>query len=334
MGEVNLNSIVYNPIISLEDILKHVTQEQIYSYYIGEDVSKLGFYHSPLRNDRVPSFALYFHRDKRNILMFRDMATKESGDCVIMVMKLFNIDYKKALLKIAVDLGLGSLTVDIDKVKVQYTKIEQKEKVELGIKIRKWQIQDKNYWEQFGITKTTLQKFDVYPISHVFYNENPFTIKTLAYAYLETKDNQNSFKIYQPLEEKKRKWINNANYTVHQGYTKLPETGDLLIITKSLKDVMSLHDCMGINSIGLQSESVMMKHTVMQEYRRRFKNVICLFDNDEAGRKLSEDFTNEYGIYHFFVPNLSDVTDFSDLVKKVGKEEASRITQNLINTII
>jgi len=334
MGEINLNSIIYNSLITFEDILKHVTQEQIYSYYIGEDVSKLGFYNSPLRNDRVPSFALYFHRDKRNILMFRDAATKESGDCIVMVMKLFNIDFKTALLKIAIDLGLGSLVVDMDKVSVQYTKIENKEKVELGIKIRKWKIEDRNYWEQFGITKATLQKFDVYPISHVFYNENPFTIKTLAYAYLETKDNKNSFKIYQPLEEKKRKWINNANYTVHQGYTKLPETGDLLIITKSLKDVMSIHDCMNISSIGLQSESVMMKHTVMQEYRRRFNRVICLFDNDEAGRKLSEEFTKEYGIYHFFVPNLSNVTDFSDLVKQQGKDEAVKIMQKLINKII
>ena len=83
--------------------------------------------------------------------MFRDAATKESGDCVIMVMKMFNIDFKTALLKIAIDLGLGSLTVDVNRVSVQYTKIENKEKVELGIKIRNWKIEDRDYWSQFGI---------------------------------------------------------------------------------------------------------------------------------------------------------------------------------------
>lgn len=330
MKEVNLNSIIYNELITLEDILKHVTQEQIYGYYIGEDVSKLGFYHSPLRQDNVPSFALYFHRDKGNILMFRDMATKESGDCVVLVMKLYCISYKQALLKIAVDLGLGSLSVDIQRVEAQYTKIVQKDKVDLGIKTRKWKIADKEYWSKFGICKDTLIKFNVYPISHVFYNDSPFKVKTLAYAYLENKDNTESFKIYQPLEDKKRKWINNANYTVHQGYTQLPSTGDLLIITKSLKDVMSIHDCMGISAIGLQSESVMMKHSVMQEYRKRFKRVLCLFDNDDAGKKLSEDFTKEYGVYHFFVPNIKNVTDFSDLVNTLGTTEAVEITKKLI----
>jgi hypothetical protein len=330
MGEINLNSIVYNQLITLDDILKHVTQEQIYSYYIGEDVSKLGFYHSPLRQDNVPSFALYFHQSNRNVLMFRDMATKESGDCVVLVMKLYNILYKQALLKIAVDLGLGSLAVDIKKVETTYTKIVQKEKVDLGIKKRKWKIADRDYWSQYGITKPTLEKFNVHPISHVFYNDTPYAVKTLAYAYVEEKDGKVSFKIYQPLEDKKRKWINNANYTVHQGYTQLPKSGDLLIITKSLKDVMSLHDCMGISAIGLQSESVMMKHSVMQEYRKRFTKVLCLFDNDEAGKKLSEDFTNEYGIYHFFMPNIEGVTDFSDLAKVVGTTQAVEITKKLI----
>lgn len=330
MGKINLNSIVFNQLITFEDILKHVTQEQIYSYYIGEDVSKLGFYHSPLRQDNVPSFALYFHQHKGNILMFRDMATKESGDCIVLVMKLFNISYKQALLKVAVDLGLGTLTVDIKKVETTYTKIVQKEKIDLGIKTRKWKIADRDYWSQFGISKNTLIKFNVHPVSHVFYNDSPYKVKTLAYAYLETKDNTTSFKIYQPLEDKKRKWINNANYTVHQGYTQLPPTGDLLIITKSLKDVMSLHDCMGINAIGLQSESVMMKHSVMQEYRKRFNQVICLFDNDEAGKKLSKDFTEEYGIRHFFMPNIEGVTDFSDLVKTLGSTEAVEITKELI----
>ena len=55
---------------------------------------------------------------------------------------------------------------------------------------------------------------------------------------------------------------------------------------------------------------------------------VCLFDNDSAGKKLSENFTNTYNIPHFFVPELPGVTDFSDLVKALGIEKAS----DIINT--
>ena len=85
---------------------------------------------------------------------------------------------------------------------------------------------------------------------------------------------------------------------------------------------MSLHDCIGVSAIGLQSESVMMKDSVMDEYKSRFKKVVCLFDNDDAGIKLSENFTEKYNIPHFYVEKLPGVKDFSDLVKHKGKDYA------------
>jgi len=325
MEKINLNSISFNSLITREDILKHVTQEEIYAFYLGEDVTKLGVFHSPLREDNIPSFALYFHKVNRNILMFKDFATGDCGDFVVLVIKMFNLSYSEALKKVAFDLNLGDFNINVSQTPVNYTKITQRDSVELGIKVREWQVRDKIYWSSFGIKKKTLEKFKVYPISYVFYNTTAVKTSDYAYAYVEIKDDRVSYKIYQPLETKIKKWINNANYTVHQGYTQLPESGDLLIITKSLKDVMSLHDCMGISAIGLQSESVMMKESVMDEYKSRFKRVICLFDNDEPGKKLSESFTEKYKVPHFFVPELPKVTDFSDLVKAVGIEEAVKI---------
>lgn len=333
MEEINLNSITFNSLITREDILKHVTQEEIYSFYLGEDVSKLGVFHSPLREDNIPSFALYFHKVNRNILMFKDFATGDCGDFVILVLKMFNLSYSEALKKVAFDMKLAQFNINVSQSPVQYTKIVQRDSVELGIKIRPWQVRDKIYWSSFGIRKKTLEKFNVYPIDYVFYNTTAVKTSDYAYAYVEIKDGKVSYKIYQPLETKIKKWINNANYTVHQGYTQLPSVGDLLIITKSLKDVMSLHDCMGISAIGLQSESVMMKESVMDEYKSRFKKVICLFDNDDAGKKLSESFTAKYNVPHFFVPELPKVTDFSDLVKAVGVEEAVKIINAKIKDI-
>lgn len=333
-GEINLNSIVYNKIITKEDILKHVTQEEIYSLYLGEDISQLGVYHSPLRDDNIPSFGLYFHKIERNTLMFYDFATGDSGDFVVLVCKLFNLSYGEALKKIAFDLGLSHLTVDANKQNIQYTRIIQKNQVNLGVKLRPWNQRDKQFWSSFGISKKTLAKFKVFPISHIFYNDTAVKAHDASYVYAEFKDGVTSYKIYQPFETKIKKWINNANYSVHQGYTQLPETGNLLIITKSLKDVMSIHDCLKVSAIGLQSESVMMKDTVMEEYKKRFKHVICLFDNDAAGKKLTESFSKTFDIPFFFVPELPNVTDFSDLVKSQGTLNAIAIAKKLIKNEI
>lgn len=330
MEKINLNSIVFNELITKEDILQHVTQEEVFGFYMGEDIKNLGVFHSPLREDNIPSFALYFHKHNSNTLMFKDFATNDCGDFVVLVMKMFDLNYSNALLKIAYDFKLGNFSVKADRQEIKYTNIKQKERVELGVKLRDWTIKDKKFWTSFGITKSTLKKFNVYPIKYVFYNQTAVRTHEYAYVYVEQKDDVVSYKIYQPYESKTKKWINNANYSVHQGYRQLPKSGELLIVTKSLKDVMSIHDCLGIPAIGLQSESVMIKPTVMDEYKERFSKVICLFDNDEAGIKLTQEFSKVFGIPYILVPDEYNVTDFSDLVQSQGKDKAVEIFKKLI----
>lgn len=333
MENFNLNSLGFNSLITKEDILKHVTQEEVFSFYMGEDIKHLGVFHSPLREDNIPSFALYFHKHNRNTLMFKDFATQDCGDFVVLVMKIFNLSYNEALKKIATDFKLGDFNIQAKSNTVTYTRLVQKDRIKLGIKIRPWEVRDKNYWTSFGISKKTLEKFNVFPISYIFYNDTAVKAHEYAYAYVEEKDGIISYKIYQPLEVKLKKWINNANYSVHQGYRQLPDEGDILIITKSLKDVMSIHDCLNLPAIGLQSESVMMKESVMEEYKSRFSKVICLFDNDEAGKKLTANFSNNYSIPYLFVPEEPGITDFSDLVKHMGKTEAVEIINQKIKEL-
>lgn len=318
MKSIDLNSIIYNEQITKDDILSTISQEQIYSHYLGEEIVHKTIICSPLRNDNVPSFGFYYRRDGSGVLMFNDLATHDSGDCFVFVCKLFRLGFKEALWKIAYDFGLSDVEVDAEKKKVLTTpKVVDTTPIKIGIKSRKWQQRDKKFWGSFGITKETLMKFNVIPITHVFFNNSPKKTDELAYAYLEQKDNHTSYKIYQPFS-KRHKWINNANSSVHQGYSQLPKSGKVLIITKSLKDVMSLHDVANLSSVGLQSESIMMKHSVMDEYKSRFEHVICLFDNDKAGMKLSKEFSDEYQIPYFMMPKIKNVTDFSDLVKEIG----------------
>lgn len=334
MEKIELNTILFNEIITKEDILRYKTQEEIFSFYMKEDVTSLGLRHSPLRDDNIPSFNLYFHKLHPNTLMFKDYATGDCGDFVILVQKLYGLSYKNALHKIAFDLGLVNMNnIELGKREINYTKITQKEPINLGIKIRPWNFEDKKFWSQFGIHKKTLIFYDVYPISHVFYNDNGVYLNTLAYAYVEFKDGKTTYKIYKPFESREKKWINNTNASVHQGYRQLPKIGEVLVLTKSLKDVMSIKDCLGIPSVGLQSESILIKDSVMEEYKSRFKHVICLFDNDNAGQKLTDKFVEKFNIPFFYMPKVDKVTDFSDCVKVLGKDYTINYTNKIINEI-
>lgn len=313
---------MYNEQITKEDIFKVVPQSDIYSHYIGETMETGYKINSPLRDDNIPSFAIFYHKTDKDVLMFYDFATKHCGDSIIFVCMLFGIGYKEALFKIAFDFGLTNVEITAERRQViNATRLIEKEQVRIGINKRPWKKHDAEFWKSFGITKATLNKYNVVPIKYVYFNGNASIVDSHAYAYLEFKDGEVTYKIYQPYN-KKYKWINNANYTVHQGYSKLPKKGELLIITKSLKDVMAIRDTLRVPAIGLQSESVMMKDSVMDEYKSRFEHVVCLFDNDKAGIALSIDFSERYGVPHFFMPVLPGVTDYSDLVKKVGVDEA------------
>jgi 5S rRNA maturation endonuclease (ribonuclease M5) len=125
------------------------------------------------------------------------------------------------------------------------------------------------------------------------------------------------FKIYRPLASKYTKWRTNLNNTNIQGYAQLPESGDLLFITKSLKDVMCLYE-MGFTAISPSSETTFIPDNVLESLHKRFKNIIILFDRDEAGVKNARKCSKEYGLDAIFVHKKFKAKDVSDAVKANG----------------
>ena len=69
MDKIDLNSIIYNEKFAKEELFKIINQEDIYSFYLGEDITtnRRKLFCSPLRQDDVPSFGLYYHRAKTSI---------------------------------------------------------------------------------------------------------------------------------------------------------------------------------------------------------------------------------------------------------------------------
>jgi hypothetical protein len=329
--EYDLNSSLYDPIVYKEDILNHVNEYDILRYYFPKlklDTANK----SPLREDSVPSFGVTM---RTGFLYWRDFATGEAGNIWSLVAEAMRTDFTGALQIIARDFGIRK-GADFKKIAASIKKvpIPKKKQVEIGIRTRRWKLHDKEFWTQFGITKSTLENYLVSPINFMFFNDEPVKADRYSYVYRELKDEVLTFKIYQPFS-KERKWISNNNQSVWEGWSQLPETGDLLIITSSRKDTMSIVDIAGLPAVALQGEAMKPKQHVVQQLKDRFKKVYVLYDNDfdnpkNPGRILGNKIASEFNLTQIEIPDDYKSKDFSDLVKTHGKHKAKSVLQKLL----
>lgn len=343
---INLNSSTYDikPLVTKEGILSHVNVLSIYKTYVeGYDGSSNVLLKSPLRgDDSNPSLGIFYSKI-HNTFLFKDLGSGEVGDCFRYVQLLYGCTYFEALSIICRDFGLDKYFSCKPHYKsgkyIKYATttevkdfIEKNTKFNLQITSRKFRDYDYGYWGMYGITKETLQLYQVTPVSYIHINDMIVKADSFCYAYIEYKDGITTYKIYQPFSLK-YKWLTNAPASVHQGYKQLADSGDLLIITKSLKDVMSIRDVLGISAIAIQCETVYIKPTVIEEYQNRFKQVITLFDNDRQGKEWAQVYKNHYNLEPIFIPDIYKQKDFSDLVRYYGPSRSQTIYNKLIQKI-
>lgn len=297
--------------VTLDYILSKVTEYDIYARYIGQ--FKIGFiYNSPFREDKNPSFGIFRSR-KSGKLLFKDHGNGECGD-VIKFVELYTglTNYNDILNRIITDMSITNNT------KLKSTKVYESKDTVIGVVRQDWTNIDKQYWSQFGITKETLIKFNVSSIKYylcdgvvkgIYKDSNPM------YAYKV----YDHFKIYRPLADKYTKWRNNLTPYDIQGYEQLPEKGDLLIITKSLKDVMCLYE-MGYTAISPSSESTFLTSDVIDDLKLRFKRILICFDRDTSGVKYMRKISLKTGLKSFLVHKKWKAKDISDAIKLNGFE--------------
>jgi hypothetical protein len=324
---INLNDKKFKPKsdITKEQLLEKYSEYDIFKHYIGDfDVGET--MRSPLRrDDDIPSFNIFYSK-RHNCLLFKDFAGKR-GDCIRFVQYLLALPtYESALYQISKDMG-GVYSID-----VTTTERYRISKATCDIKIvqREWEERDLSYWMIFGISLKTLKHYNVVPISGFYYYDSYRETNELAYAYLEYKDKNLTYKIYRPFAHKYNKWRSNTPYGVHQGYTQLPHNGSILLITKALKDVMSIYENTIIPSVAVQSETCFIKDTVVDEYKFRFDRVVVLFDNDRQGKEAAESYLKLYDVPYILIPDEYKCKDFSDLVASVGIKKAVEILNKLL----
>tara|TARA_R110000851_G_scaffold87848_1_gene191523 strand:- start:250 stop:1227 length:978 start_codon:yes stop_codon:yes gene_type:complete len=276
-------------------------------------------------NEKTPSFCIYVDK---NIMQykFKDFSTGKMGNKTDLVMAMFDISYTDAMNKVVNDYNIHIKSPDF---KEQTFKPVVKWKIDY-IKTRDWTIEDKKFWLSFRIGKTVLEEYNIKPIE--YYNmakEDNGEFRSLqvgskwCYGYFDK--NNEVYKIYQPFS-KKHKFHKVKPYL--QGVDQLKYNQPYLVICSSLKDAMCLKG-MGYNLevLAPDSENTMIKPHVIAILKKKYKKVITLFDNDEAGLKAVERYANAYKI-NGFVPTICK--DISDAMKLHGFDKVHAMLKPLL----
>ena len=316
---LNLNDADADDIVSREGILSRTTGAAIFQHYIGDYSKSMK---SPLRKDTVPSFSVFYSTFHRK-LMFKDHASGEFGDCFDIVGLIYDLSFYDTCVRINMDLGLGFTCPKSDRVYsaprivVAKRNIEMPKDRQLGVKFRPWSNCDHMYWTvKYDLKEKHLKYYNIFPVQSVFLGNDivwTHSDKDPIYTYMFFKDNTYYYKVYRPLTENKQfKWMSSTNRTILQGWDQLPATGDTLILTKALKDV-AVYRKLGYYAIACQNEISMIKDTVMDELKGRFKRVVVNQDHDPAGIQGTEALVEAFNIPHFYLTGAEkDISDYRE----------------------
>lgn len=317
-------------------ILSIINDYDIYAKYLGQSVDLVKHLNSPFRKDKIPSLS-FIQSSKTGMILWRDWGdySQTSPEWVFsFVMKIYGCTFNEAIDHIEEDFLLDGSS--IPQVKLEKKIFAKKSKRVLSINRRAIGLVDKKFWDKYGISIQTLNKFNVLAVKEVFLDGNYIKRSSATrpiYAYTIRHEGETFYKIYDPLSyDKKYKWLYNGNQDALLGFDQLPLAADLVVITKSLKDVMSLYEY-GINAFSLQSENLIPNKELYAELSKRFKRIALFYDNDEPGRVFSSMISNIYHTQEIFIPNEFDVKDISDYVNKYGKTKGKILMKQLITEI-
>jgi hypothetical protein len=331
---------MYGEIIEPEEDFgpENIDDGLVYSFYLGIIPQTGKMFKSPFRvngkTERTPSFNFFVKEGK---ILFKCFSTGYGGDCIHLVRLLKGLSFRETILKIKEDLYSDR---DLHSVKIQgrdvpideIHRIDRTEKpcANIQVKTREYDLDDIIYWSQYGVTKEDLIKWNIKPCDEVWLNDAIWYTKRKkdpCYRYVIN----DKYKVYRPRCIGKGKWLTNSTKGDVQGVRYLPEKGELLVITKSYKDIVVLNKHLGVNAISFSSESEAISEKTIDYLYTRFDNIVLWYDNDQPGIEQGELRSEQTGLPNVYIPIEYKATDPSDLYKTYGKEVFTEVSRKLLN---
>ena len=257
--------------------------------------------------EKTPSMCIYTKEEK---YLFKDFSTGKGGGPIKLVQEIYNEEYKYACLRIEQEYNEYVLLNNGTQHKLTEFKIQSRYKVKNAV-VREWQTQDKTFWQKFGISSKLLDVHNVKPLeSYKMEKTENNELKSLeikgAFIYGYYNNDGFLYKIYQP-KVKDHKFIKITSYL--QGADQL-EGHPFLIIASSLKDAMVIKSAgLKIDVIASDSENTTIKKDIIESLQEKYKKVLTLFDNDDAGITAMKKYKELYGIDYIYFDLEKDVAD-------------------------
>lgn len=315
-----------------DEILEKVSEEDIYNFYLGTTIKPSKLHKCCFHNDKSPSLGFY---KSKKYLSFNCFGCKEQGNVFNFVSKLYNVNYFEALKIIINDFRLKENKISTQKniPKVSNSLFEENKRAEIYPTFRSFSKIDYNVWNRYYLPLDLIYSYDVRACKTVYYrnklgeyslycvntNQNP------VYCYIQ----DNHYKIYRPLsQDKNGKWLSNMDNWDIQGMKQLPESGDLLIITSSLKDVMVLK-ILGYYAIAPHGEGMHIPEKIMDYLFATWKRIIIFYDNDKAGIKEAMSLSKQYNIEYIYIPIKYKTKDISDFIELNNIDKSKKLMKKL-----
>lgn len=288
-----LGKMIIEGILTPGKLLASVDQEGLFEKYTGIKPGVLSL--SPLReDDNKPSFI--YSRISPKVVTFRDFGLGISGNLFKFLMVSKGISFLEAHEMVKSHVQKDFVPKDF---------VPRKETI-IQIKASDWNSSNIAYWYSYGISRNTLEYYNVVPISHYWINGVRRICRTFTYAY---KFPNNKFKILSPFG--KQKWLSNTRGFNVEGYLQLDKKNSDIFITSSYKDTMVLYEC-GFNALNFNSETVNPDKNFVKWVLAKFKRRYILMDNDDPGIKSSAKLSKIFEGKEIFTPiGYKDPSDFS-----------------------
>jgi hypothetical protein len=300
-----------------------VPREWVFEYYLklpvklsGQDVK----IKSPFNpgGDKNPSFFIYYSRNSSKY-MFKDFSTDKQGDGVTLIRALFNLTTRGEAAHMIIQDYNKYVLDNPNTHRIAEFKVQSKYKV-TGFTPRHWNKLDEKFWMSYRIGSKMLRYYNVQPLAdYTLIKEHEGGAKdklvmngTQMYGYFR-KDGT-LYKVYQPYT-KKSKFIKVVDYI--QGTDQLTVQVPYLVICSSLKDLMCFMKLgfKNAEAVAPDSENTLIPERIINNYKKRYKAVCTLFDNDPAGIKSMEKYQEKYDLP--FV-HLELEKDLADCIKEHG----------------
>lgn len=338
---------------TLTERLYNITSDyDIYCEFLGEKISIGQPMHSPLRDDdNIPSFSFFIptkYKFDREYIWWRDFAGG-NGNMFDFVQKwaAFNeqvflngrleiIQYIDS--KLSLHLFDNTVATNIVRRKINYESL--KESQQILFKSREFTIIDLWWWATFGIDEDILRAHDVRSVKYLLNDD--FTIKytngmyDLMYAFVV----YDAVKLYSP-NSIKFKWRNTCPSEYIFGEEQI-ENKDIMIITKSLKDIMTFKSFINCDSVSTQSETSYLPDWYIETLKTSYKYLFVVMDYDPTGIAAAKHYKENYDLEIKWVSKkLTNVDgkqkpldkDISDYVKNNNFKSTFERLENMFSTV-